>query len=269
MKVDVMKGLGQPVRKGLAAVAIAASSLLLTQTSSTAQQVFYPSSQDPSAVMVTGMGMAKAPAETAELYFYLGTQDVPYAPAAPPKSRKPPAKPPQPSTSEKPIVDALIAAGVPATAIEVDAERGSPPYAPPNFRETVLTVKLEKPTRQRVRQIVSTVRNNAGKTGLSLRNTYAAYRTTTCPALEKAAYAAAVKEAQEKAGAIAESMGVSISETPSIAEAFFGIFYPPCDPDKAFPFNPGSARPSYQPYSADVEPEVILRKDIYATFRIK
>jgi uncharacterized protein YggE len=248
-------------------MAIATSSLLLTQASSTAQQIFYPSSQDPNAVMVTGMGMAKAAADSAELYFYLGS-DGPFPAAVPPKSRKPPAKPPQPAVSEKSIVDALVAIGIPASAIRVDADRGAPIYGPPNARETLISVKLEKPTRQRVRQVVNIVRANAYKAGQSPRSTYAAYRSTNCSALEKAAYAAAVQEAKTKAGAIAESMGVTLVTTPSISEAFFGIFYPPCDPDKTFPFNPGSSRPNYLPYNPDSEPEVVLRKDIYATFRI-
>jgi hypothetical protein len=137
-----------------------------------------------------------------------------------------------------------------------------------------VVVKLEKPTRDRVQQIIKVAGNETILKGkLSLRNTNVEYAVNNCPALEKAAYASAVNNARSRAIAISESLGVKIADIPSIAESSFSLFNIYGSSSSAcgsqatppvFPFNAIK-----RPYDPSTPAEVEVKKDIFVTYTIR
>src|SRR5919202_3934018 len=57
-----------------------------------------------------------------------------------------------------------------------------------------------------------------------------------CRALERAAYQAAMKDAQERARAIADAIGAELGKVPSVAEPFYDVFLSRCSSGGNFPF---------------------------------
>jgi hypothetical protein len=223
--------------------------------------------------MVQGQGKATAPADTARIEFLFGNQY-----SEEPEGKTP--KPPKPLTqaSLKPIVDALVAVGVPATAIEINTNPSNSPAFPFPISATEgavqMVVRLEKPTRDRVQQIVKVAGDEKIFKGkFSLQNTNVEYAINDCPALERAAYAAAVNNARSRATALSEALGVKIADVPSIAESSFSLFNffsassSACGSAGNTPVFPFSA--FKKPFNPATPAEVEVKKDIFVTYTIR
>jgi uncharacterized protein YggE len=250
-------------------------------------QLFYPTASDRQALMVLGQGQVKVPADTAriDLLISRGSESAPTAEGTTflpngnyrsemrsptTLSNKDSGSIPLTKSSLKPIIDALVAIGVPDRSIEVKTNNSSP-FSPSSSDTAKIIVKLEKPTRDRVEKIVTTANEAAKKNGkLYIDSVAVKYAVNECQALVASAYQAAVKDARNRAQALATAMGVEISNVPSVAESPFGdLFSPVCseestDISSLFPF--GSFSSSYDPTAPA---EVQMRRDIFVTYPIK
>lgn len=264
---------------------------VIVPTKLLAQQIVYPSTSDPNGVMVTGQGIASVPADVAEVRFVVssvnpGASDEGFpaqielgeiGEGQPPVAGKPKPKPSAQVTeaSLKSIAAAIVATGIPASAIQVsvDGANANRPYrrSPRNSAGTI-RVTLDKPSRSSVQKVVD-AGDDAAKAAKLFAQAYLKYRVNDCAALEKAAYTAAVNDAQRRAQAIATATGVQLAAQPSIAEAFYSTFYPsPCNPtNKSFYPTGGDSLYSegFTPYTANAEATVETRKDIFVTYKMK
>jgi len=238
-------------------------------------QLFYPPVSDRQGVMVQGQGKASAPADTARIEFLFTNMTEP---SEDPEGQTP-SKPPKPITQAtiRPVIDGIVALGVPASAIEVNTnptDTQAFPFPIPTSEGAVqLLVRLEKPTRDRVQQIVKVAGDQQNlNSNVSLQSMNVQYNVNDCPALEKAAYAAAVNDARSRARALSEALGVKIADVPSIAESsfslfnFFGSSGSSCGSTNTpiFPFSV-----LQRPYDPNAPAEVEVKKDIFVTYTVR
>lgn len=233
-------------------------------------QLFFPAVGNGQTFRVIGKGRASGPADLARVEFKFSNKN---SSESPPKGTTSQFEPQPVSLSKeifKPVVDALVAIGVPADAIEVkvsESRRNALPFPFPSSETggSQVVVNLDKPTRDRVAQVVTTVNQAASKSKkLSVDSVGVQYSVKDCLALQRVAYQAAMKDAQERARAIAEATGAQLGKVPSVAEPFYDVFLPGCKSGGSFPF--GSAT---TPYQANAPAEVEVSKDIFVSFPVK
>ena len=238
-------------------------------------QLFFPPASKRSVLRVIGKGEASQPADTAQIELNIGqrseAEDFPGGnlpegdlfEGGPGVSLK--------RKDLQPIVDALIAAGIPEADIMVKI---SPPRSTPfplpippigNAGKATVVVEIKQPVRERIDAIATTAREAADQQGrLTLEGVNVRYAVDDCPLLEAKAYAAAVKDAQNRAGAIAQAMNATLVGVPSVAEPFYGVFLPGCNSEQRLPFEPDDA--SYD----EADPiEVEVKRDIFVTYTVK
>lgn len=260
-------------------------------------QLFYPSSSEQAAIKVLGQGQVSLPADVAKLEFQVSGSSAPAAPETPqteeaeesePEAENPDSTSPETPESMTPeaptlvlgkedvapIVNALKAAGVAQSAIEVLIEEGSssgfPFPFPGSDAGAKIRVRVANPTRDRLQQIVKAANSAASKSEtLSISKVNVQYITTDCGKLAQAAYTAAVQDAQKRATAIATAMGVRLSGAPSVAESsLYDLFVPLCTENSELPsFLPfGDLSSAYEP---DAPPQVQLRRDLFMSFPVQ
>ncbi len=222
---------------------------------------------------VQGQGQATAAANTARLQFTLmqGGGPVPM-PAIPGKGEggspvPMPAVSPITADDVKPVVDALVAAGVPSGAIEVDILPMGAPYGRGIAR---VTVTINAPTQSGLRKIVTAASDAAIQTGkLMLQNVGAQFGVNDCTSLEKTARTAAVSNAKDRVAALAAALGVQVGDV------LFASEYPSFGP-----FGPGAATcgnspkpvpvPGYfPPYDPSAPPQVTVTTMVNVAWGIK
>jgi uncharacterized protein YggE len=237
-------------------------------------QLFYPPASSPQVIAVTGQGHATLPADTARLDLVM-TNRPPYdeSPFIPDRTQPPKPQPkPEPITAAAlaPIVKALKAAGVPDTKIKVKInplERRRYSYG----NNTSISVDLEKPTQERIGQLVdvvnTTLRQQGDRPKIFLDEAYVQYIVTNCAAVEDAAYLAAMNDAKLRATALAKAIGVQLADTPSVAELpFLGRFYSPCSQELDI-IGAAFRRPN-APYNPATPAAVEVYREIAVTYRI-
>ena len=233
-------------------------------------QLFYPPVSNPRALRVPGRGQASEPANTASLVFKFSSNSsldsqegtVSYSKLVQEALSK---------ESLKPVVDALVAIGVPTDAIQVKILKPRPSALPFPFPSTgaeggaEVRVTINQPTRDRLEQIVTTVSQSASKNkDYSISSVSVEYFAKDCPALERAAYQAAVEDAQNRASVIAQAMGAKLSRVGSVAEPFYNVYIPACNSGGSLPFG-GDAT---SPYDPNEPVEVEVTKEMFFTFPI-
>ncbi|MGF1525070.1 MAG: SIMPL domain-containing protein [Leptolyngbyaceae cyanobacterium] len=241
-------------------------------------QLLYPPASDQGAISVTGQGRASVSADVARLEVLLTNYDpdAPY-PYDFPITEEFPAEPlpePPPITrlSLQGLVEALTAAGVPESAIRVNINVvDAQPYYYYGTGDS-LVVNLEDPTRDRVNELVQII-NDAlvGQTPeqtIFVDRLYVDYAIAECAAIEQAAYSDAMADAQLRAEAIADSMAVSLSGSPSVAELpFLGRLLAPCNEEKdlvAALFY--GSEPSF--YDPEAPAEVTVYRELMVTYSV-
>jgi len=238
-------------------------------------QTLYPPVSDDQGLMVQGQGEGSAPADIAMIEFLFSNGSNPFE--SPPEGKTPSPTKPLTQKSLQPVVDALVAIGVPASAIAVSTSPTSsqsfpfPFPLPSSGGSAQLVVKLDKPTRDRVQQIVTIgSKNEQLKENLSMQSVSVDYKVNDCQSLEKSAYLAAVNDARNRAKALAEALGVKIADVPSIAESPFASFFgsaSSCNSKPLLSFFPfGGIK---QPYDPAAPAEVRVKKDILVTYKIR
>jgi hypothetical protein len=237
-------------------------------------QMLYPpvSSRDPG-LMVVGQGIARRAADSARIelqfyrtdpyYDYYGWEEGDeYVP--------PPAAPPLSEADFRPVVNAIIATGVPANAIDVDLTGGSAGYfGSTNVAAVIVT--LRNPTQTQVRNLVTAANEAVTGSDIYSQGTYVNYQIDNCAPLLRDVYMSAIEDAQSRAQAMAAALEVQINPVPSVAESPFNLFYPPCGRDQP---NASSMWGGYNPavgtfYDPNMPAEVQVQRDIFVTFPIR
>ncbi|WP_334698177.1 SIMPL domain-containing protein [Nostoc sp.] len=246
-------------------------------------QLFYPPASDRHSLMVIGQGAVRVPADTAdiELVFSSGgsNDELQTQPSAFPETRrlssltlllneKTPTEPlPNKKSLTKatlqPVVDSLIAKGISADKIQVQINANS------SESNAKILVRLEKPTRDRIQEIVATANKSTSKLeNISIKSVGVEYAVNDCQALQSSVYQSAMKDAQSRAQALATAMEVKLG-TPSVAEPFYTLFYPSCS-SKTGVTLPSFASFLLSPaYNPDAPAEVEMKKDIFVTYTTK
>ncbi|BAY74046.1 hypothetical protein NIES25_04560 [Nostoc linckia NIES-25] len=252
-------------------------------------QLFYPPASDRHSLMVMGQGVVRVPADTADIELVISSKDsndelqtqpstlsqvrretlpilllnaktpigqIPSTPTL--ESQKPLSK-----ATLQPLVDSLVANGISADKIQVQVN--------PNSTENnaKILVRLEKPTRDRIQEIVGAANKATSKLeNLTIKNVGVEYAVNDCQALQSSVYQSAMKDAQSRAQALATAMAVKLGAA-SVAEPFYTLFYPSCN-SKSGVTLPSFASflltPTYDP---DAPAEVEMKKDIFVTYTVK
>ncbi|MCL1467786.1 SIMPL domain-containing protein [Argonema galeatum] len=224
-----------------------------------------PSLINGRAIAVIGQGQATAPADTARLEFRFASR----APAEPP----PPAATETPAEETaslpgeellKPVVDALVAIKVPKDNITIETS---------SLENPKLLVKLDKPTRERVQEVVKVASSALqGGDALFIQGIGAEYAVNNCQPLESTARRAALKDAQNQVRGIASEMGVEVGELllvtvyPIVSPASVSA----CGSKVAVPTSPFAAlSENTPPYNPSAPTEVQVRSQVSVTYAIK
>ncbi|ACC83435.1 SIMPL domain-containing protein [Nostoc punctiforme] len=264
-------------------------------------QLFYPPASDRHSLMVIGQGVVKVPADTAdiELVFSSGSSNgesetqpssLPqtrrisspsgYASGTPRANGSPslleqqdwdyktvaessPSKKSLTKATLQPVVNSLVAKGISADKIQVQINPNS------SENNAKILVRLEKPTRDRVQEIVATANKATSQLdNISVKSVGVEYAVNDCQALQSSVYQSAMKDAQSRAQALATAMSVKL-DVPSVAEPFYTLFYPSCSSKTGVPL-PSFASFLLSPnYNPDAPAEVEMKKDIFVTYTTK
>ncbi|MDZ8027669.1 MAG: SIMPL domain-containing protein [Nostoc sp. DedQUE11] len=251
-------------------------------------QLFYPPASDRHSLMVMGQGVARVPADTADIELVFSSKDsndeLQTQPSTLSQARRKTLQtlllndktpigqiPPTPVENKKsltkatlqPIVDTLVANGISANKIQVQINTNS------SENNAKILVKMEKPTRDRIQEIVGIANKATSKIeNLAINSVGVEYAVNDCQALQSSVYQSAMKDAQSRAQALATAMGVKLGAA-SVAEPFYTLFYPSCN-SKSGVTLPSFASflltPNYDP---DAPAEVEMKKDIFVTYKVK
>jgi uncharacterized protein YggE len=246
-------------------------------------QLFYPPASDRHSLMVIGQGVVKVPADTAdiELVFSSGdsNDELETKPSSLPQihrissptvllndktaAESSPSKKSLTKTTLQPVVNSLVAKGISTDKIQVQISTNS------SENNAKILVRLEKPTRDRVQEIVATAKKATNELkNLSVKSVGVDYEVNDCQALQSSVYQSAMKDAQSRAQALATAIGVKLG-TPSIAEPFYTLLYPSCSSKTGVPL-PSFASFLLSPtYNPDAPAEVEMKKDIFVTYTTK
>ncbi|WP_334846982.1 SIMPL domain-containing protein [Nostoc sp.] len=286
MTITKFKGHSQDMKKITALILVNISVTVGIGTLTpkvTNAQLFYPPASDRHSLMVIGQGVVRVPADTAdiELVFSSGgsNDELQTQPSSLPQTRRIssqtlllnyktaaeslPSKKSLTKATLQPIVNSLVAKGISADKIQVQINPNS------SENNAKILVRLEKPTRDRVQEIVGTANKSTSQIeNLSVKSVGVEYAVNDCQALQSSVYQSAMKDAQSRAQALATAMEVKLS-TPSVAEPFYTLFYPSCSSKT------GVALPSFASfllspvYNPDAPAEVEMKKDIFVTYTTK
>ncbi|NJR59159.1 MAG: SIMPL domain-containing protein [Cyanobacteria bacterium CRU_2_1] len=194
-------------------------------------------------------------------------------PAPIPEPSYPPEPEPLSRADLQPVIDALVAAGIPASAIEVSlpSDGAANPYYSYYYPGSVtVSFSVSQPSRERVREIVATVEESvSGSERMYLQDRLVQYTidTSRCDALIREAYTAALTDARDRATLLAEIIGVEIGDTPSVSD-FAGYFTPtlsPCDAPSNYIYT--YASPTY--YDPSAPTEVQLQRGVFVSYPIE
>jgi len=242
-------------------------------------QLFYPPASDRHSLMVIGQGVVRVPADTADIELVFSSEgsknELETQPSAFPEARRLSSltlllndKTAVESKSLtkailQPVVNSLVAKGISADKIQVQINTNS------SENNAKMLVRLEKPTRDRVQEVVATANKSTSKIeNLSIKNVGVEYAVNDCQALQSLVYQSAMKDAQSRAQALAIPMDVKLG-TPSVAEPFYTLLYPSCSSKTGVPL-PSFASFLLSPtYNPDAPAEVEMKKDIFVTYTTK
>jgi uncharacterized protein YggE len=203
-------------------------------------------------ITVIGTGRASAPADVAVMQMLISIRD---SLLYPDYSVDPPVFPTPPiirRSDLQPIVDAIVATGIPAS--DIDVYVGSTPpvgyvdyYASPRIQ-----VRINQPTHSRIQSVISAANGVAedsplfyiGQTGVS-------YGVSNCQVLEARAHQNALQVTQEKAASLASAAGLRLGEILGITggdayPANYGFYSCPMD---MVSMDPYASPPPYNPFA--------------------
>ena len=212
-------------------------------------------------ISVVGQGQASLPADLAQIQFFFNRNNP-----------GPGGKTPEQITEAtmKPIVDALVKAGVPANAIQLEINPQEPrPYGPPPQGARML-VELTKPTRGRIRQIINLVETTNRST---TKFPYMNQPTSLCgvndfSVLENAGRQSALNNALNRAKGVAAATNVQLGDILSVMEfPNFNSAFSPCDSQSTY--RPFGRQNKLTPFNPSAPAEVQIETGVITTYSIK
>jgi len=197
----------------------------LPVTASTAAQ--QPVTTSLPGITAAGDGSASAPAETAIVLISIGSDPYMYGGGAMDQPASSPSGPSVPIVTAEdiaaPIVDALVAAGVPAEDIEIISNPYAGGYGPYGGPQTVSVLfEIADPTVEGIIALLDPAIAAAASTRLYVNFTSAVYTVADCTPLLRESRAAAIEDARERAGLQAELLGVTLGEVTASRDNPFG-----------------------------------------------
>jgi uncharacterized protein YggE len=178
-------------------------------------------------ITVTGQGRASAPAENATIAIMVSSGDYYMMEPAPMEygEQEEPVATPEVSPEESiaPVVDALVAAGIPEGDIDVIVDP-STAYSGPWGAPLVQTVRftIEDPTTDRISELLAAATGAATDTGLFINMTSALYGVADCDALEREARTNAIADARSRAELQAELLDVELGDLTASRDDIYG-----------------------------------------------
>jgi uncharacterized protein YggE len=214
-------------------------------------------------IAVTGTGKASAPAEGAVIQIVVRRSDVALGDAA-----ATPATEPLTEADVQPVVEALVAAGIPAAAIEILITPVAPfigPFGPGTAQilaagdETVVAI---------LGTAIPAAIDAALAANLAVDQAAAGYTVTDCAAVETAALREAVDNARAQAEQLAEILGVELGDLTLVArQPSYATYGGPAGGPCAEPLTVESVKVGsvyLPPFNAAIAPEF----EIYATVNL-
>ena len=222
-----------------------------------ASPVFPFFQQGQNGITVQGFGSATVQADGAVLELFLGTNlpvplpgepgrgDTGVAPAPPvPEGQAAPIS----EADLQPVVDAIVAQGVPRSDIEVIPGAKYDPYS------SSATIRVTVRSLDALTGIVDAATSAAGTLqDIALQSTSVIYTVSECPSLERQAMQAAVEDAGERATVFAQVLGVGLGSVIGASQYSYSPFgVSPCDPNIGGPY-PLGGFPFFEGQSSEVQ----------------
>src|SRR3990172_8335469 len=237
----------------------------------------YPTLQESqNGITVQGFGSAAITADSAILEFYFGGKATGVEPAQrdssePGSSGGGTSAEPAPQLAVQaqqiteadlqPVVDAVVAAGVPAGDVEVIV---TPYYGDPTYGGSA-TVRATLSNVDAVDAVVKAATSASIPASISFSGTNVSYTLSDCAALEKAAMGAAVKDARDRATNFAGVLGVGLGEVAGASNYSSSLYGgSPCDSQFIGPVPLGGIA-----YAEGQAPDVQLMATVTITFNIQ
>lgn len=210
------------------------------------------------AITVIGQGQESVPADMARLEFRFASRNPLDS-----SSSKIPGTVFPPEEVLKPVVDALLAIAVPADNIEIQTN---------TLENPKLFVKILKPTRERMQEVVKTATLATETSQLFIQGISAEYAVNNCQPLETSARRNAIRDAETQVRSVALEMRLQLGELllvtvyPIVSPASVSA----CGTKQAVPLSPFSnLNQSIPPYDPSALPEVQVRSQVSVTYAIK
>lgn len=184
-------------------------------------------------ITVAGEGSATAPAESAVVMISIGSDPYMYGGGG--AMDRPDSSPSGPSVPivtaddiAAPIVDALVAGGVPAADIEIVSNPYAGGYGPYGGPQTVsILFKIADPTVEGIVALLDPAIEAAFAARLYVNYTSVVYSVADCTPLQREARTAAIADAREHADLQAELLGITLGEVSASRDNPFGAYGTP------------------------------------------
>jgi len=161
----------------------------------------------------------------------------------------------------KPVVDAIVAAGVPAADVEIII---TPYYGDPTYVGSA-TVRATVKNIGSVQAVVTAATTASIPANISFSGTNVSYTVSDCAALERSAMEAAVKDARERGTNFAGVLGVGLGAVAGASNYSSSLYGgSPCDSNFTGPYPMGGIA-----YAEGQTPDVQLMATVTITFGIK
>ena len=198
-------------------------------------------------IVVTGSGKATAPATAATVQVIIGPD---FYGMGPPDSLT--------ETDIAPIVDAVVAAGVASTEIDIVIPATTSQFSGPGAPgSAMLRFEIANPTDTSMNDLAQALYKAATDARLGIQHLGVLYATTDCPALLQAATDAAIADARTRADRIATSLGVEVGTLLQVMDSgFYG-------PETGSCGSPAMA--GYGPYGPGIDAPVDPTAPVEAT----
>jgi len=267
-------GIGPALRGALLAGVLALTATVGPLPGARAQQA---ADAPARGITVIGYGKSSAPAETAEIQLIASQEEY-----GPPRAPDPDATPgAEEREAVGPLVEGLVAAGVPEADIEivVSAVIGGF-YGPGGPGVARVDVAVDDPTPERIDELITAATIGAAEENLLVSQIGVGYGVADCAPLEREAREAAFDDARTRAELQAELMGVRLGDAVAASDvpvafaealsAYYGPYTPTqlaCSPPAPVPT--GGSPVSVPPFDPTDEAEVNVYAQVAVTFAIE
>jgi len=221
-------------------------------------QLFYPKPSESQTIQVIGIGEASRSADRAAFTLHFTPKED--------NSALPGMATPLTFADLEPIITALKAEGI--SVLETKISPGNSqalPFPIPGNSDSggaAIVISIENPQSEDLDQVMQVVRA-AEKQGdqISLKTAKVQFELDNCTALEQETYQAAVNNAQNRAQAIAKSIGATL-DIPAVSEPFYSLALPGCSLRTLSFLN------QPQTYKTGMETDVQITRQLFFTYPI-